>query len=148
MVRRLPKGLCGIVFRHDGAPGRAALARQVARACRDRRLALAIAGAPIPLPGSGRHLRGGRGAATGLCTASAHSRAEIVRARGAACVFVSPAFPTASHAGVPGLGTVRWAALARQSPGAAFALGGIDGHTVRRLPRWVAGAGAIGALVG
>ena len=38
MVRGLPKGLCGVVFRHDGVAGRAALGRAVWRFCRARRL--------------------------------------------------------------------------------------------------------------
>src|SRR5438477_5113612 len=41
---RLPKGLCGIVLRHDGVPGREALARALARICRSRRLVLVVAG--------------------------------------------------------------------------------------------------------
>lgn len=152
-VRRLPRGLCGVVFRHDAAPSRAALARQIALVCRDRRLVMVMAGTPGGcIPGVGLHHRGGRGASRGgahlLCTASSHGRADLVRARFAAAVFLSPALPTASHPGAPALGMPRWAALARFARGPVLALGGIDGRTARRLPRWAAGAGAIGALLG
>ena len=40
----LPRGLGGVVLRHDGVPGRAALGRALARLCRARRLALSVAG--------------------------------------------------------------------------------------------------------
>lgn len=152
-VRGLPAGLCGVVFRHDGTPGRAALGASVGRLCRDRRLALVIAGSGLSVPGSGRHMRGGRGAGwaphRALRTASVHGAAELVRARrgGAVVLFLSPAFPTQSHLGAPALGPVRWARLARAQRRAVLALGGIDGQSVRRLPRWTPGAGAIGALL-
>ena len=147
-VRALPAGLCGVVFRHDGVRGRAALLQEVARLCRDRRLVLVVAGA-APLPaGAKRHLREGRGA-SGL-TSSAHGRAGLVRARraGVRLAFLSPAFPTASHPGAPALGPVRWAACARGAGVAVAALGGIDGRSVRRLPRSLVAVGAIGALLG
>ena len=144
-VRRLPAGLCGVVFRHDGVSGRAGLLREVAAVCRMRRLVLVVAGAAFA--GVGQHLREGRGA-EGL-TSSAHGRAGLVRARraGVALVFVSPAFPTVSHAGAGSLGPVRWGAMTRRAGVAVAALGGVDGRSVRRLPRWVVAVGAIGALV-
>ena len=145
-VRALPAGLCGVVFRHDGVPGRAALLREVARACRARRLALVVAGRGKVPAGAGRHLREGRGGAGR--TSSAHGRAGLVRARraGVALVFLSPAFATASHPGAPGLGPWRWGTMARAAGVAVAALGGVDGRSVRRLPRSVAAVGAIGAL--
>lgn len=110
---------------------------------------MVVAGDPILLPGVGRHLREGSGRRPGV-TASAHGAAGLVRAGGAGCraAFLSPAFPTASHAGAAALGPLRWGSLARGRRLAVLALGGIDGMTVRRLPRWVAGVGAIGALAG
>jgi len=150
-VRCLPRGLCGVVFRHDGAPERTGLLRELARICRERRLVLVAAGARPGLPaGVGRHLRRGRGrAGVGLVTSSAHDRAELVRARraGASLVFVSPAFPTASHPGASPLGAARWGLLTRRAGLPVAALGGVDGRNVRRLPRWTAAAGAIGALL-
>jgi len=145
-VRGLPAGLCGVVFRHDGVAGRAGLLREVAAVCRRRRLVLVVAGGEAVPTGAGRHLREGRGG--GGWTSSAHGRAGLVRARraGVALVFVSPAFPTASHPGAPALGPARWAGLTRQAGVRVAALGGVDGASVRRLPRWTAAVGAIGAL--
>lgn len=142
-VAALPRGLCGVVLRHDGVPGRAALGRAVARLCRARGHALAVAGDArlARALGAGVHLRGGRwpgpvrvpgggprvrfGRVGGWITASAHDPAELRRAAraGADAVFLSPAFATASHAGAGALGPARWAAWARgvrgPSPGAA-----------------------------
>lgn len=151
-IGRLPRGLCGVVLREDGPGGRPALLARARRLCRARRLLLAVA-AEGPLAGgrgTGRHLRRGRrgrGGGTGL-TASAHGVAELVRARraGVGAIFLSPCLPTASHPGQPALGVLRWAGLARRAGRPVLALGGIDGASARRLPRWVAGAGAIGAL--
>ncbi len=149
-ARHAPPGLCGIVLRHDAAPGRADLARALARLCRERRLALTVAGdwRLARAVGAGLHLREGRKPAHAprawrLLTSSAHDAASLRRARAAgALAFLSPAFRTASHPGAPGLGPLRWSRLA--GPGCA-ALGGITGRTIRRLPRAIA-AGAIGAL--
>jgi thiamine-phosphate pyrophosphorylase len=162
VVRALPPGLCGVVFRHDGAPDRAALGRQVLRACRGRRLWMTAA--PPYVPGAGRHLRRGarRGGGTAQpltasaqpVTASAHGVAELVRARraGATAVFLSPLFPTASHPGSPALGPLRWSAMAVAARPmvhgpALLALGGIEASVVRRLPPRVGGVGAITALL-
>lgn len=161
---RLPKGISGVVFRHDRVPGRAALGRALALLCRARRLALVVAGdtrLAVSL-GAGIHLRGGRWpdavrVASRLVTSSAHGVAEIRRARaaGAKIVFLSPAFATASHPGAAWLGPARWSALSRHGQGMhVVALGGITGASARRLKvasrlgRFCAGAGAIGALGG
>ena len=154
-IARLPRGLAGVVFRHDGVSGRAALARQVAALCRARRLALVVAGDPrlAAAVGAGVHLRGGRGRPGRLppgrfATSSAHGRAELVRAMraGVDAVFLSPLFPTASHPGGRVLGPVRWAGLARGCGRPVLALGGVQGGTVRRVPRGACGAGLIGAV--
>ena len=154
-ARALPPGLGGVVLRDDLAPGRLALGQALARLCRQRRLALVVAGdwRLARRLRAGLHLRGGRwpaGAPPGwaLLTSSAHDRVELARARarGATLAFVSPAFPTPSHPGAGGLGAVRWAALAKRARVPVAGLGGIDGATARRLPRWAAGAGAIGAI--
>jgi thiamine-phosphate pyrophosphorylase len=155
-VARLPRGLAGVVLRHDGEPGRAALGRDLARLCRARRLALVVAGdtrlaAALRV---GVHLRGGRW--PGPCrrrgvlvTSSAHGLPDLRRARaaGATLAFLSPVFPTLSHPGTRTLGAVRWSRLAGNSPVAVAALGGVEGGNVRRLVRPACRAvGAIGAL--
>ena len=184
-VANLPRGRAGVVLRHDQDPDRPALAQDLARICKERRLILVVAGdlrlaAAI---GAGVHLRAGRlssplrsrpmrlnpsrssalnrfGQADllrqPLVTSSAHSVADLRRARksNASVVFLSPSFPTVSHAGAPGLGPCRWATMVRQAnrnagrrAGAVAALGGVDGLSVRRLPTKLCIAiGAIGAL--
>lgn len=168
---RLPKGLCGVVFRHDAAPDRARIGRDLAKICRARRLALVVAG-DIRLAralGAGVHLRAGRWPGPAamnlrrrrLVSSSAHTLADIRRARhaGGGLIFLSPVFPTASHPGAPALGAMRWARLVRAGGGpilapgsrvaAIFALGGVSGRRVRALPaKLCAGVGAIGALGG
>ena len=165
---RLPRGLAGVVFRDDDDPERAALGQALARLCRARRLALVVAGDArlAAALGAGLHLRGGRRPGLGGCgparpnrprhgdgarlvTSSAHTPADLRRARraGADLVFLSPAFPTATHPGAPALGAVRWAALAGRARLPVAALGGIAGSAPRRLPRRICRAiGAIGAL--
>jgi thiamine-phosphate pyrophosphorylase len=155
-IARLPRGLGGVVFRHDKAPDRARLATQVANLCRSRGLALVIAGDANLAAHlrAGIHLRGGRRRhrirlPLGPITSSVHNPAEYHRARraGAQIYFISAAFATRSHFGEQPLGPVRWAALARHIPAAnAYALGGITGQTIKSLAQNCRGAGAIHAL--
>lgn len=157
---RTPRHLFGVVFRHDGVEGRAALARTLARQCRPLGIAIVVAGDArlAHAIGAGVHLRAGRPTPLRrrrgtLLTSSAHTAAELQRARqaGADAIFLSPAFPTQSHPGAPALGAVRWAALTRQWRGqgaatsAILALGGVNGRVIRRLARGCQGAGFIGA---
>ena len=156
-VARLPRGKAGVVLRHDHDPARALLGRDLARICRQRRLILVVAG-DVRLAAAlkaGVHLRGGRWPnpirSRGVVTSSAHAAPDVLRGRrsGAALVFLSPAFPTASHTGAPALGPLRWAAMARRASSfcPVAALGGVDGGSVRRLPaRFCHAVGAIGAL--
>jgi thiamine-phosphate pyrophosphorylase len=154
-VARLPRGLAGVVFRHDDHPDRATLGRDLARICRARRLTLVVAG-DVRLAAAlkaGVHLRGGRWPgpvrAKGFVTSSAHNFADLRRAArtGAALAFLSPVFPTASHPGAPSLGAARWSGLAFRGPVPVAGLGGIDGVNVHELPRRRCRAvGAIGAL--
>jgi thiamine-phosphate pyrophosphorylase len=157
VIARLPRGLAGVVFRHDEDPGRAALGQAVARICRDRRLTLVVAG-DIRLAAAlraGCHLREGRRSGhaaprRGPITSSAHRAGDIVRAKraGADMVFLSPVFPTPSHPGAGTLGAVRWSRLAGEAGIPVAALGGIDGYSVSRLPRrYCQAVGAIGAML-
>lgn len=153
---RLPRGMAGVVLRHDGEPGRKALGRDLARICRARRLALVVAGDArlAAALGAGMHLRSGRWPGVArpcrrLITSSAHGGADLLRARraGAALAFLSPAFSTASHPDAMAFGAVRWARLAGSIGLPVAALGGVDGASVRRLPvRLCQAVGAIGAL--
>ena len=152
---RLPKGIAGVVLRHDSHPDRVAIGRDLARICRARRLALVVAG-DVRLAaslGAGVHLRGGRWPGPlrrpGIVTSSAHTLPDLRRAarNGASIAFLSPAFATASHPGEPALGACRWPSLAARAGLPVAALGGMDGDSVRRLPRGRCHAvGAIGAL--
>ncbi len=172
-IARLPKGLCGVVFRQDDP----ALLAQVARLCRERRVALVVAGGADHRPpgsgfspvgsaprgavthaaasglGVGVHLRGGARTGwrrhDGLVTSSAHNVIEVRRAAraGAQIIFISPAFATASHPGEPALGAVRWNFLARHCGAAfAYALGGLDGRKITALAGSCCGAAGISAL--
>jgi thiamine-phosphate pyrophosphorylase len=153
-VHALPKG-SGVVLRHDGAAGRAALGAALARLCRARGLTLVVAGDArlAARLKAGVHLRDGRWPGVvrpqrGIVTSSAHNGAALRRARraGASVVFLSPVFITASHAGTRPLGPLRWASLARGN--AVYALGGVTGKNAQALGWRAAGAGAIGALIG
>jgi thiamine-phosphate pyrophosphorylase len=154
-VAKLPRGLAGVVFRHDDDPNRAALGRDLARICRARRLLLVVAG-DVRLAAAlraGVHLRGGHWPAPfrtrGFVTSSAHGFPDLRRAArtGASLAFLSPVFATASHPEVRTFGPARWSGLARHAPIAVAGLGGIDGRSIRRLPRTLCrAAGAIGAL--
>jgi thiamine-phosphate pyrophosphorylase len=154
-VAKLPRGLAGVVFRHDDDLNRATLGRDLARICRARRLVLVVAGDARLAAAlcAGVHLRGGHWPGLvrprGFVTSSAHGFPELRRAAraGASLVFLSPVFATASHPEAPTLGPARWSGLARHSPITVAALGGIDGTSARRLPRaFCRAVGAIGAL--
>ncbi|HQT63081.1 MAG: thiamine phosphate synthase [Acidocella sp. 20-57-95] len=156
-IAKLPKGLCGVVFRHDAAPNRLPLGLRIAQLCKARRLALVVAGDArlAARLHAGVHLRGGRWPGhvrtPGLRTASAHNVPEIMSARRAQAgvIFISPAFATASHPGAKGLGGYGWRTLARQArPQKAYGLGGISGQRVKSLGPLCYGAASIRALVG
>ena len=168
-IARLPCGIGGVVFRHDGAADRGAadrgaagrgavdrtaLGRRIAKMCRARRLALVVAGDArlAAALGAGVHLRGGRwpGPArprpttAALRTASAHDPASLRRAAAAkpAIIFLSPVFETLSHPAGRPLGPERWSRLATLSPALVYALGGMTGGNAQRLGPACAGAGA------
>ena len=154
VIAQLPRGLCGVVFRHDAAPNRLALGRRIASLCRARRLALVVAGDArlAARLHAGLHLRAGRRGILlqpSLVTASAHDAVELLRARraGAGLVFCSPVFVTKSHIGAPVLGAAGWRRLARLARGTSVAaLGGITGKTIRALGASCAAAGGIEAF--
>jgi thiamine-phosphate pyrophosphorylase len=145
---QLPAG-AGVVFRHYGAPDRLALGKRVRRACGNLGLAFFFAGdahTGAEMDADGVHLaehavphaaltiylarRAGR-----FVTAAAHSPVAIRRAcrMGVDGIFLAPVFPTGSHPGGAVVGHTRFTAWTRDCAVPAFALGGIDENTGRKL---------------
>jgi thiamine-phosphate pyrophosphorylase len=151
----VPRG-GGVIFRHDGEPGRLALGGRVRAVALRRGLAFVVAGegrAAARLRAQGLHRReaamrpgwpclpAGAGAGAppgGWRTASAHGVAGLVAARRARAhlVFVGPVFTTASHPGAPALGHVRLGLMLRQARTRALgpAVAALGGMTGARLP--------------
>jgi thiamine-phosphate pyrophosphorylase len=77
-----------------------------------------------------------------LVTAAAHDLPAALRARraGVDAIVVSPVFPSRSPSAGRVMGVRAFATLARAVSMPAYALGGVDAHTARRL----AGSGAAG----
>jgi thiamine-phosphate pyrophosphorylase len=77
-----------------------------------------------------------------IMTCAAHSAPALAAARRARvdAVFLSPVFPSGSPSAGRPLGLLRFAMLARRAGLPVFALGGVNGRTVRGL----AAAGASG----
>jgi thiamine-phosphate pyrophosphorylase len=158
VIAGLPRG-SGVVFRAFGAPDAAALGRALGRQAR-RRGVLFLVGADRALAArlgaDGVHLpqrlavRAGTIAALRrrfLVTAAAHDLPAALRAHraGVDAIVVSAVFASASPtAGAP-MGVMRFASLIRRAGAPAYALGGVNAGTVRRLR----GSGAVGvAAVG
>lgn len=130
-VQALPKG-AGIIFRHYATPlhERRALFETVRQIARRRRLFLVLAGS--------QHLarawraEGSHGRHRGALTAPVHNLRELrcAETQGARLLFLSPVFPTQSHAGGRVLGRVRFGLLAQQARQPVIALGGM---TARRF---------------
>jgi thiamine-phosphate pyrophosphorylase len=161
VVARLPRG-AGVVYRAFGDPDAVAKGRRLVRAARRRGL-LVLAGADAGLAArigaDGVHLperraalaRGIKQARPGwIVTAAAHSEPATVTARryGADAVFVSPIFASASPSAGRPIGVLRFAALTARAGLPAFALGGVNSETARRLTQSrVAGVAAVEALL-
>lgn len=129
-LRRLPPG-SGIVFRHKDTPKaeRRRLFDRVRRIARARGLLLLLAGPDrkaLRWGADGAHHR--RPHAPRYGTAPAHDLREIRAAErsGAVAIFLSPLHATRSHPGVPSLGRMRFAVLARATCLPVIALGGMD----------------------
>src|SRR5262249_43281589 len=91
-----------------------------------------------------------RPATDGLVTASAHDAHEVRSRRAFAdAFFVSPVFPTQSHAREPALGVVGLSGLVRIAHRPVIALGGVTARNAWTLAGTsVAGLAAIGAFLG
>lgn len=147
---RLPRG-SGIVFRHFGAADAEVWARRLKVIARARGLKLLIGqdvdlarriGAHgVHLPERLAHRAGAlkRAHPRWLVTSAAHSLAAARRSR-ADAVVISPAFPSRSPSAGRALGAIRLSVLVRQAGRPAYALGGLNDDTARRL----LGVGVIG----
>jgi len=141
VAERLPAG-AGVVYRSFGAKDGVEVARRLRETADRRGLKLLVGVIPelaeacgadgVHLPERLAHQAGPlrRGRPDWIVTAAAHSRRAVLAAD-ADAVVVSPAFLSRSpSAGTP-LGPLRLARLARGR--AAYALGGVDNKTARRL---------------
>lgn len=150
VAARLPSG-SAVVYRAFGAPDAEARARRLRAITRSRGLTLLI-GQDIALAerigADGVHLPerlACRAAALKrshprwIVTAAAHSL-RAARRRGADALVLSVALPSRSPSAGPALGPLRLAARVRAAGGFAYALGGLNNKTARRL----IGAGLIG----
>ena len=143
VARRLPRG-AGIVYRHFGAPDAETRARRLLRIARERGLKLLIGqdaalarriGAHgVHLPERLAHRAGAlRRANPGwIVTSAAHSLAAA-RTSSADAVVVSVVFASRSASARPALGPIRLAARVRAGGRPAYALGGVNKKTARRL---------------
>lgn len=140
-----------MVYRTFGAPDADARARRllvIARARglklligQDAALAFRIGADGVHLPERLAHLAVPlkRGHPGWIVTTAAHSL-PAARRTGADAVVISVALPSRSSSAGPALGPIRLAARVHAAGGAAYALGGINNETARRL----LGAGLIG----
>lgn len=130
ILLHLPPG-SGVVFRHYRLPPveRRAMFARVRRIARARRLVLFAADPPLP-GAAGRH-----GRVAGATSWPAHDRAEALAGKraGAALLFVSPVYPTASHPGAPALGLRKARRIGAGLNLPVIALGGMTPRRFRRL---------------
>lgn len=151
---RLPRG-AGIVFRHYSlaAHDRRRLFGGVKALARRRGLLLMLAGPPSLASAwgaDGAHgMSGGKATPPHLLrSASVHDMAElkIAEAAGADFLFVSPIFPTRSHADAKPMGRCRLGLLVRATRLPVVALGGMDAARAQSLAGYrIYGWGAIDA---
>jgi len=152
-VAGLPRG-SAVIYRAFGDPGALAKGRALRRLAyrrgvlflvgADAALAVALRADGVHLP---ERLAGRAGTLRALkrrflVTAAAHSAPAALRARraGAQALVISPVFPSASPSAGRSLGPLAFAALVRRAGAPAYALGGVNALTARRL----AGSGAVG----
>lgn len=137
-MERLPPE-AGIIFRHYGAPGRAALAEKLAVRAIERGRPFLVAGdvdLALRCGATGLHLPEWmlrrpppRNLLTRfeIVTAAAHSLGAALRAAALGCdaALLGPVFATASHPDARALGLERASAIAQRVPIALYALGGM-----------------------
>lgn len=144
LARRLPRGW-GLIYRHFGAPDRAAVAAALAVAARGR-LTLLIGGDPRLAKAIGadgvhwperrlREARRWRGAFK-MMTGAAHSRSALRRCArsGLDAALLSTVFPSTSATASAPMGPIRLRNLARKGPPIAiYGLGGVHAGTAARI---------------
>lgn len=141
VAARLPAGW-GVIYRHFGAADRLEVAQTLARVCRIRRLVLLIAADP----GLARRVRADgvhwpskrlplRRAGFRLETASAHTLAEISRARraGVNAAILSAVFPSRSPSAGRPMGAIRFRMAAKLGALPLYALGGVTSGNAMRV---------------
>jgi len=159
VVERLPES-AGIIFRHYGSRDRVALGRRLRALAGRRGMPFLVAGdakLAFRLRADGVHvpepllhrLAGVRRMQPGwIVTASAHSRAALIRAArgGADAIIVAPVLSRGSRSRA--LGRLKLAGLAHASPVPVYALGGITGENAHQLSAsGIAGFAAVGAFL-
>ena len=142
VIARLPDGESGIVVRHyaSAQDDRRKLAHAVAKECRSRGIALAIAGDPKLAEELEADLLHNPAAPSPLrFSMSVHNYEEAVAARskGASLIFVSPVHATRSHVDTAPLGPRRAAEIAKAADVPAIALGGMHETAFAALPAGV-----------
>ncbi len=146
IAQDLPRG-AGVIFRGFGRADALATAHGLAKVARrrglvlligaDEALAAEVAADGVHLPerlGAGlRRLKARRPG--WIITLAAHSPGALRRAghAGADAVLLSTVFESRSPSAGRPIGPLRLAGLARSSPTAVFALGGVDARSARRL---------------
>lgn len=140
---QLPPG-SAIVYRHFGAPDAEARARRLAMIARSRGLKLLIGrdvalatrigadGIHLPEAEAHRALALRRAHPGWIVTSAAHSLTAARLSR-AEAIVVSVAFPSNSASAGRALGPIRLSALVRAAGRPAYALGGVNAKTARRL---------------
>jgi thiamine-phosphate pyrophosphorylase len=160
VLRQLPRG-AGLVYRAFGAADAASKGHRLARIARGRGVMFFVgadAALAIALRAGGLHLPERLADRPGwilrlrrrfVVTAAAHSLPAILRARraGVDAIVISPVFPSASPSAGRPLGPRRFALLVRAASAPAYALGGVDAVSARRLRRSAAvGLAVVSAL--
>ena len=140
----------GVIFRHYGSDAemRARLFAALRRIARRRGLLLLVAG-EMPhrfADCDGRHGQVGR---RGIVSMPVHDARELLRAArvGADMIFISPVFPTRSHAGARAMGPLAFRALAIRARSMGIRPYALGGMNRRRAAMLGTGFGAIDALV-
>lgn len=144
IASRLPAG-SGVLFRHFGSADRQELAAALAHICTRRRLGLLIAADPdlaMAVSADGVHwpeekLRQAsrwRGRFR-VQTASAHSRAALIRAANAGmdAALFSTVFPSQSDSATAPVGPIRFRQISRSATLPIYALGGVNAGNVDQI---------------